>query len=334
MDNLRPVLLIGLAFLGYLIWMEWQKDYAPAPTAPTQSSQTSAQPAAGGAVPDGNTLSAQGNSPGPVEDLPTAANTPVANQALREQEAGDSAPKDSSATMQAPSPVVRVTTDVLEVEIDLVGGTVVRAALLGYPVDLENPADKVELLHREGSNPFIAQSGLLSNQGAPNHTHRYQSSSMSYELGNGSDEISVPLIWQSVDGIQVTNACMHCADPVCMLECPSGAIHRNEEGGQILINDFTCIGCAMCANSCPYDNIQMVTITGDRGLPQYPLKLDGDGNIIAEQTWREPFRKATKCDLCADQPTGPACANACPHDALVRADMRDVDALAAWINRS
>lgn len=136
------------------------------------------------------------------------------------------------------------------------------------------------------------------------------------------------------DGIQVTNACMHCADPVCMLECPTGAIHRNEEGGQILINDFTCIGCAMCANSCPYDNIQMVTITGDSGLPQYPLKLDGDGNIIAEQSWREPFRKATKCDLCADQPTGPACANACPHDALVRADMRDVDALAAWINRS
>jgi len=136
------------------------------------------------------------------------------------------------------------------------------------------------------------------------------------------------------DGIQVTNACMHCADPVCMLECPTGAIHRNEEGGQILINDFTCIGCSMCANSCPYDNIQMVTITGSEGRPQYPLKIDSEGNIVAEQTWREPFRKATKCDLCADQATGPACFNACPHDALARADMRDVGALAAWINRT
>ena len=136
------------------------------------------------------------------------------------------------------------------------------------------------------------------------------------------------------DGIQVTNACMHCVDPVCMLECPTGAIHRNEDGGQILINDFTCIGCSMCANSCPYDNIQMVTISGHEGRPQYPVKLDDAGNIVAEQTWREPFRKATKCDLCADQPTGPACVNACPHDALTRADMRDVDSLTAWLKRS
>ena len=136
------------------------------------------------------------------------------------------------------------------------------------------------------------------------------------------------------NGIQVTNACMHCVDPVCMLECPTGAIHRNEDGGQILINDFTCIGCAMCANSCPYDNIQMVTISGQEGRPQYPLKLDADGQIVAEQPWREPFRKATKCDLCADQPTGPACVNACPHDALTRADMRDVDSLASWLKRS
>ena len=136
------------------------------------------------------------------------------------------------------------------------------------------------------------------------------------------------------NGIQVTNACMHCVDPVCMLECPTGAIHRNEDGGQILINDYTCIGCSMCANSCPYDNIQMVTISGFEGRPQYPVKIDADGNIVAEQPWREPFRKATKCDLCADQKSGPACVNACPHDALTRSDMRDVDSLAAWLKRS
>ena len=136
------------------------------------------------------------------------------------------------------------------------------------------------------------------------------------------------------DGIQMTSACMHCVDPVCMLECPTGAIHRDEKGGQILINDFTCIGCSMCANSCPYDNIQMVTISGGDGRPQYPLELDSEGNIVSEQTWRAPFRKATKCDLCADQPAGPACANACPHDALTRADMRDVPSLAAWLKRS
>ena len=35
MANLRPVLIIGLLFLGYMIWVQWQRDYGPAPAAPT-----------------------------------------------------------------------------------------------------------------------------------------------------------------------------------------------------------------------------------------------------------------------------------------------------------
>ena len=31
MANLRPVLFVSLLFLGYLLWVEWQKDYGPAP---------------------------------------------------------------------------------------------------------------------------------------------------------------------------------------------------------------------------------------------------------------------------------------------------------------
>ena len=33
MTNLRPVLLLGLLFLGYMLWVEWQKDYGPKPAA-------------------------------------------------------------------------------------------------------------------------------------------------------------------------------------------------------------------------------------------------------------------------------------------------------------
>ena len=60
------------------------------------------------------------------------------------------------------------------------------------------------------------------------------------------------------DRKMVANACMHCKDPVCMIGCPTGAIHRSMETGSVLINDDTCIGCATCANSCPYKNIVMV----------------------------------------------------------------------------
>lgn len=113
------------------------------------------------------------------------------------------------------------------------------------------------------------------------------------------------------DHWMVTNACMHCADPVCMIGCPTGAIHRSEKGGTVVINDNTCIGCSTCANSCPYDNIVMVGIR------------DAHGNKLRDPRDQQPILKATKCDLCVGQLGGPACVRACPHDALQRVDFRD-----------
>ncbi len=40
------------------------------------------------------------------------------------------------------------------------------------------------------------------------------------------------------NGIMVANACMHCVDPVCMIGCPTGAIHRESIEGQVVINDL------------------------------------------------------------------------------------------------
>jgi Fe-S-cluster-containing dehydrogenase component len=122
------------------------------------------------------------------------------------------------------------------------------------------------------------------------------------------------------DNLMIAHACMHCVDPVCMIGCPTGAIARDERSGVIRIHDSTCIGCGTCANSCPYQNIQMVEIhsaAGDR--------------VIDAQT-HDPIRKATKCDLCSDLRGGPACQRACPHDALVRMNTGDIGALGAWLS--
>ncbi len=123
------------------------------------------------------------------------------------------------------------------------------------------------------------------------------------------------------NNIMVANACMHCEDPVCMIECPTGAIHRQVEEGQVVINDQTCIGCGACASNCPYDAIRIVEVRHKRG------------DFIRDDRKHAPIVKATKCDLCADQWTGPACQNACPHDALVRMEMRDVQKLTEWYTR-
>jgi Fe-S-cluster-containing dehydrogenase component/CRP-like cAMP-binding protein len=120
--------------------------------------------------------------------------------------------------------------------------------------------------------------------------------------------------------LMIANACMHCADPVCMIGCPTGAIHRESFGGQVVINPATCIGCKACANNCPYEAIRMVEVR------------DASGAFMADQDLK-PIIKATKCDLCVENHGGPACQNACPHGALARLNLNDLSALAKWMKR-
>lgn len=122
------------------------------------------------------------------------------------------------------------------------------------------------------------------------------------------------------DHYMIANACMHCHDPVCMIGCPTGAIHR-EQKGQIVITDEICIGCSTCANSCPYDNIQMIAAR------------DTDGGFLKDEITEKQVLKASKCDLCYDQLTGPACVNACPHDALKRIDILSLSSLIDDVNQ-
>ena len=171
MANLRPMLFMGLIVLSYLMWVEWQKDYGPQSIAPTSNTTPTFEPSAipgsqdnsipsGADLPDpgaGNTSTNQG-------DIPTSASSQTVVQ---------------QAAMSGARELLTVTTDVLEVSIDLTGGTLVSAKLLDYPVELEIPDIKVDLFSQDGPGLFIAQSGLLSQAAAPNHTSTYQSASMS-----------------------------------------------------------------------------------------------------------------------------------------------------------
>lgn len=124
----------------------------------------------------------------------------------------------------------------------------------------------------------------------------------------------------SVGKIMIANACMHCADPVCLIGCPTGAIHRELAGGKVIVNQATCVGCNICAANCPYEAIRMVETRDPSGIFRVDEKM-------------KPIVKATKCDLCNEQRTGPACEAACPHDALKRINLNDLGDFARWLNR-
>ena len=120
--------------------------------------------------------------------------------------------------------------------------------------------------------------------------------------------------------LMIAHACMHCADPICMIGCPTGAIHRDAFGGEVVINPATCIGCKACFNNCPYEAIRMVEIRDEKG------------EFLVDKEMK-PILKATKCDLCVEQMGGPACERACPHGALARLNLNDLDAFSDWLKR-
>ena len=122
----------------------------------------------------------------------------------------------------------------------------------------------------------------------------------------------------SAGRLMIANACMHCADPVCMIGCPTGAIHRESFAGQVVINPATCIGCKSCFTNCPYDAIRMVEVRDERG------------ELLVDQEMK-PIAKATKCDLCVENHGGPSCERACPHGALTRMNLNNLDALSKWL---
>lgn len=189
MANLRPMLFMGLLVLSYLMWVEWQKDYGVKPQPQPQTTTEAA-----------NTSFDTPPLPATVAQAPMAGDLPAPDAGI----SGSNQEAVSTPVMTGANELLTVTTDVLETEIDLVGGTVVSAKLLKYPVKIDVPGIKVDLFKSEGPELFIAQSGLLSRASAPNHTSTYQADNMHYTLGETANEIRVPLTWTDGNGIQVT----------------------------------------------------------------------------------------------------------------------------------
>lgn len=185
MTSPRNLLLIALLFLGYLLYTAWQEDYNGATPATGTATTTPASD-----TPSTTAAPAAGEKP-TVSTTPAPAAEPGAT------------PQPPTATSTGASPHVVVTTDLLRVEIDTHGGTVVAADLLAYPQEPKDYAHPVRLLDSNASRFFEAQSGLVSAQPAPDHTAAFTAEKNEYALAEGSDTVEVPLAWTDASGVSV-----------------------------------------------------------------------------------------------------------------------------------
>ena len=181
MNQTRSFLLIAWLAVASLLFFEWNK--APAVPEPTPAGQPATNAAAipsGSAIPDASAIPSAAAIPGAPS--PDAA-TPVAA---------------AGAPVQAP---LTVTTDVLRLQVDPRGGSLVGAELLAYPVNKNQPDIKVKLLDTDPRHYSVAQSGLVAVAGsagtAPSHeaVYRTEDGRSDYRLADGAAKLEVPLVW-------------------------------------------------------------------------------------------------------------------------------------------
>jgi YidC/Oxa1 family membrane protein insertase len=129
---------------------------------------------------------------------------PAATDDAPQAEAQMPSLRDEPEVTQPSGSVIRVTTDVLELEISTTGATVQRASILKYPVNKDDPDTLVELLSPAGPARGAIELGLIGEGDAPepNHYAVFTTPSNEYSL-DGRDELVVPFHWTDGEGLRV-----------------------------------------------------------------------------------------------------------------------------------
>ncbi len=97
--------------------------------------------------------------------------------------------------------------------------------------------------------------------------------------------------YPNVQRLNISMACNHCDNPVCLKGCPTRAYTKFAEYGAVLQDPDICFGCGYCTWVCPYNAPQLDPVKG----------------------------QVTKCNMCVDRlevGLKPACVSACLGKAL------------------
>lgn len=162
MESQRSLLVIGLALVSFLLWIEWNKAQAPVPVPVEQNTTSSTVPS--------SLASAQNQSSG---DIPTTNDSPV--------------PVTTVSTQY-----IKVKNNVLDFSIDPLGGDIVSLVLPQYPTEL-NGDEAFTMLNTKPGQYYVAQSGLVGTNGTDKNGQRpqYQVERFEYDATNGA--VTIPL---------------------------------------------------------------------------------------------------------------------------------------------
>jgi YidC/Oxa1 family membrane protein insertase len=193
--NFRFLIWALAATALFMNYQTWMRDY-PSVVLPASAS-----------APLGGSLDGGAPIAGEPAGATTAAGTApliASPGAIADSRA---APADLGGAATAQAGTVHVATDVLDLQVSLVGGEIEQANLLAYPLQKNNPDLPVRLLNRDSADSlFVVQSGLAgtAEEQAPTQRALYSSAVQDLRLLAGQDELRLPLTWSDGHGLTVT----------------------------------------------------------------------------------------------------------------------------------
>ena len=202
--NARMFLWLGLVLALWINYETWQRDYAlPVVTTPAAT----ATAAAPGAAPTGLAASVPASAAAVTAPATATAGAaaPVATAGVATTGVAATA-SPSASPAAATTATIRVVTDVLDMDVALQGGDLVRADLRRYPL-IKGEDTRVRLLNRNPQQFYYLQTGLTDPAGGarPTHLAVFTAAANRYELAEGANELRVPLQWTDpATGVTVT----------------------------------------------------------------------------------------------------------------------------------
>ncbi|RUO26983.1 membrane protein insertase YidC [Aliidiomarina minuta] len=181
MGSQRSILIIALLVVSFFLYQQWLiRDASTTPGV------------------DGS------SAPEPTYVLPEAADDSAASSTVPGQTATESSGESLPTSPDIDSgEIIRVQTDVLDVEIDLRGGDLVDAKLLKF-AERQGEAERFNIMHRKPGHIYIAQSGLIGRDGTDTGDSRpvFTAPQSAFNIEN-QETLSVPLTYVRDDGTEI-----------------------------------------------------------------------------------------------------------------------------------
>lgn len=188
----RFVLYTGLAIVSYLLLLAWNDDY---PRIPDEAAEI---PASVVATPDTSSdLPLTAPAAGAANNEPDHSDIPVA------QAGNDVQPVTTAASTAA---LISVTTDTMQLSINLSGGDIVSLALKQYLRHLDEPQEPFVLLESNTNHTYVAESGLIGPNGIDRNNNRaqYRTDATEYRMLDGAQSLDVDLHATDANGVTIT----------------------------------------------------------------------------------------------------------------------------------